>query len=148
MSDTYICDLMHCVFSTKNRRNQISPEMQPQLWAYLGVIARKNSFRALAVGGTANHVHVLLSLPATISVARAMQWIKGGSSKWIHDRFDREFEWQDGYGSFTVGVSQVQQTVAYINSQEQHHRRRSFDEEFLAFLRKHHIEYDHRYVLG
>ena len=148
MSDTYICDLMHCVFSTKNRRNQISPEMQPQLWAYLGGIARKNGFRALAIGGTQNHVHVLLSLPATISVARAMQWIKGGSSKWIHDRFDREFEWQDGYGSFTVGVSQVQQTVAYINSQEQHHRKRSFDEEFLAFLRKHHIEYDPRYVLG
>ncbi len=148
MSHTYICDLVHCVFSTKGRRDQIRPEMQSELWAYISGIARKNGFQALAVGGTENHAHLLLSLPATIDLAKAVQLIKGGSSKWIHDTYGAEFEWQEGYGAFTVGISLVPQTVAYIERQAEHHRKRSFDEEFVAFLRKHNIEYDPRYVLG
>jgi len=106
--------------------------------------------RCLAVGGTRDHVHILLSLPGTVSIAKALQLIKGGSSKWVHDTFPscRRFAWQEGYGAFSIGISQVRQTAAYINAQHEHHRMRSFQEEFLAFLKKHGIEYDERYVWG
>ena len=90
----------------------------------------------------------LLSLPATMSFAKALQLIKGGSSKWIHDNFSRykEFEWQEGYGAFSVSASQVKKTVAYIQGQKEHHRKKTFQEEFLEFLDKHGVEYDPRYV--
>jgi len=95
--------------------------------------------KALAIGGAADHVHVLLSLPATLSVAKAMQLLKGNSSKWIRETFPkmRSFAWQDGYGAFSVGISGVDATVAYIGNQMEHHRERSFREEFIAMLQKH-----------
>src|SRR6516162_1954198 len=132
MAHTYISELVHCVFSTKNRANMIRPERQNDLWSYLGGIARTNGFKAVAIGGTANHVHVLLSLPATMPVAKAVQLLKGGSSKWLNDTDPGQFGWQDGYGAFSVGISQQADTVAYINSQSEHHARKSFEEEFLA----------------
>jgi putative transposase len=146
MSHTYISDLIHCVFSTKERRNLIRPEIQSDLWAFLGGIARKNGFKALIVGGTENHVHVLLSLPAQMPLAKAMQLIKGASSHWMNENHTKGFAWQQGYGAFTVGISQKDDTVAYIQSQAEHHRKRSFEEEFVAFLKKHKVEYDPRYV--
>ena len=148
MSHTYVSDLVHCVFSTKNRRNLIWPELQSDLWAFLGGIARKNGFKALIVGGTENHIHILLSLPATIPLAKAMQFLKGASSHWMNEKHTRDFAWQEGYGAFTVGVSQKADTIAYIQSQAEHHRKRSFEEEFVAFLKKHNVEYDPRYVWG
>ena len=148
MSHTYISDLVHCVFSTKERRNTIRPEKKADLWSYLGGIARKNGFKAIAVGGTENHIHILLSLPAIIPLAKAMQLLKGGSSKWMNDTSDTRFAWQEGYGAFTVGISQQARTVNYINSQAEHHRKHTFEEEFLAFLAKHKIEYDPKYVWG
>ena len=148
MSHTYISDLIHCVFSTKERRNLIRPEIQSDLWAFLGGIARKNGFKALIVGGTENHVHVLLSLPAQMPLAKAMQLIKGASSHWMNENHTKGFAWQQGYGAFTVGISQKDDTIAYIQSQAEHHRKRSFEEEFVAFLKKHHVEYDPRYVWG
>lgn len=81
MSHTYVSELFHCVFSTKDRRGLIPPAKQPDLWSYLGGIARKNGFKALAVGGTDNHIHLLLSLPAAMTLAKAMQLLKGGSSR-------------------------------------------------------------------
>ena len=148
MSHTYTSDLFHCVFSTKERRNLIKEDFQPRLWSFLGGIARKNGFKTIAVGGTANHVHILLSLPATIPLAKAVQLLKGGSSKWINEIEGGRFAWQEGYGAFTVGISQRADTIRYINSQHEHHRKRSFEEEFVAFLKKHAIEYDPKYVLG
>ena len=148
MSHTYIFELIHCVFSTKGRRGLIPPSKQPDLWSYLGGIARKSGFKALAVGGTDNHVHVLLSLPATMPLAKAMQLIKGGSSKWMNDSGANAFAWQEGYGAFSVGVSQQADTISYICSQAEHHHKRGFEEEFLAFLKKHEIEYDAAYVWG
>ena len=148
MSHTYVSDLVHCVFSTKLRRNLIAHEHQAQLWSYLGGIARKNGFKAIAIGGTENHIHILLSLPATMPLAKAVQLLKGGSSKWMNETGDGRFAWQEGYGAFTVGISQQTTTIAYINSQEDHHQKRSFEEEFLAFLKKHGIEYDQKYVWG
>jgi putative transposase len=114
----------------------------------MGGIARENGMKALAIGGTQDHVHTLLSLPATISVAKAIQLIKGGSSKWIHDQLPkyRKFEWQDGYGAFSVSASQIETVVRYIDEQKEHHRKRTFEEEFLEFLDKHGVEYDRRYV--
>lgn len=148
MSHTYTSNLVHCVFSTKERRNVIKEELQPQLWSYLGGIARQNGFKAVAIGGTENHVHMLLSLPATMPLAKAVQLIKGGSSKWFNESHGGSFVWQEGYGAFTLGISQQADTIRYINSQTEHHRKKSFEEEFLAFLKKHRIEYDPQYVLG
>ena len=104
--------------------------------------------KAIAIGGTADHVHALRSLPATISLAKAVQLIKGGSSKWIHDTFHehRKFAWQEGYGAFSVSSSQADKTIAYIQRQKEHHRKRSFQDEFIDLLDKHGIEYDRGYV--
>ena len=116
----------------------------------MGGIARENKMRALAIGGVADHVHLLLSIPSTLSIAKAMQLIKGSSSKWVHETYPefKEFEWQEGYGAFTVGISQVPDTKFYIVNQREHHRSKSFQEEFIAFLERHGIEYDPRYVWG
>ncbi len=148
MSHTYISDLVHCVFSTKERRNTIEPDKQAPLWSYLGGIARKNGFKAIAIGGTENHIHILLSLPAMMPLAKAIQLLKGGSSKWMNETSDPRFSWQEGYGAFTIGISQQGPTVNYINSQFEHHKRQTFEEEFLAFLAKHKIEYDPKYIWG
>ncbi len=148
MSHTYISDLAHCVFSTKNRHNLISPDVQPDLWEFLGGFARKNGFKALIVGGTENHVHILLSLPASMPLAKAMQLLKGASSRWMNETHTHDFAWQEGYGAFTVGISQKADTIAYIRSQPERHRKRSFEKEFIAFLKKHDVEYDPQYVWG
>jgi len=149
MSHTYCSSLFHCVFSTKERRKSIAPEIQPQLWAYMGGIAREHGLKALAVGGTKDHVHILLSLPSSFPVAKAMREIKSASSRWMHQTCAIEsFEWQEGYGAFSIGTAQWSATLAYITRQEDHHRRRDFQSEFIAFLKKHNIEYDSRYVWG
>jgi REP-associated tyrosine transposase len=148
VSHTYISELVHCVFSTKRRRNLISPAVQPQLWAFLGGIARKNGFKALMVGGTDNHVHILLSLPATMTLAKAMQLLKGASSHWMNEKFRTEFAWQEGYGGFSLGISQKSDTIAYIQKQAEHHRERNFEEEFVAFLKKNAVDYDPRHIWG
>lgn len=148
MSHTYVSELVHRVFSTKERRNLIAAEVQPQLWAFIGGVTRKNGFHALIVGGVENHAHVLLSLPATITLAKSVQLIKGALSHWMNENHTKGFAWQEGYGAFTVGVSQKSNTIARIRSQAEHHRKRSFKEEFVAFLKKNEIEYDPRFVWG
>src|SRR3954462_13895675 len=104
--------------------------------------------KALAIGGVADHVHMLLTLPATMSVSKAMQLLKGNSSKWIHETFPklRSFEWQEGYGAFSIGVSAVDATVAYIRNQAEHHRTRTFRDEILVMLRKHGFDYDEQMI--
>lgn len=148
MPHSFISQLLHCVFGTKERQRIISSELQQRLWPYLDGIARENNMKALSIGGTDDHVHLLLSLPSTLSIAKAIQLIKGGSSQWVHDTFPehRAFAWQEGYGAFSIGISDVKRTIAYIENQEEHHRRRDFKQEFLAFLKKHGIEYDERYI--
>jgi REP element-mobilizing transposase RayT len=104
--------------------------------------------KAIAIGGTTDHIHALLSLPGMMSFAKGVQLIKGGSSKWINDTLPipKKFEWQEGYGAFSVSASQLPKTVAYINNQKEHHRKKTFQEEFLELLTKHGIQYDQRYV--
>ena len=139
---------MHCVWATKERRPLIRPDLRQRLWPYLGGIARENKMKALIVGGLEDHVHVLLSIPASLSVSKSVQLLKGNSSKWIHDTFkeDWDFEWQEGYGAFSVGISGVEDTAKYIQGQTDHHRRMTFQEELRRLLRKHQIEWDEKYV--
>lgn len=136
--------LMHCVFSVKERRPLLTPEIRQRLWPYLGGIARENGMKALAIGGVADHVHVLLSVPATLAVSKAMQLLKGNSSKWLRETFAElrrdGFAWQEGFGAFSIGVSGLEDTVEYIRTQEEHHRQRSFREEVAAFLKKHGLD--------
>jgi REP element-mobilizing transposase RayT len=145
---SYICSYVHCVFSTKDRQPLIHAQLRERLWPYLGGIARENGMSAVSIGGIEDHVHLLLSLPATMPIAKAMQLIKGGSSKWVHDTFaDQQFfGWQTKYGAFSVSVSQLERIVKYIENQGSHHRKMSFQEEFQMLLRKHHIQYDERYL--
>jgi REP element-mobilizing transposase RayT len=136
------------VFSTKDRRPIIDADLRERLWPFLGGIARQNKMRALEIGGVEDHVHLLLSLPATMPIAKAMQLIKGGSSKWVHETFpeQRLFAWQVKYGAFSVSASQLDTVVRYIQGQEEHHRKQTFKEEFVTLLVKHGIEYDERYL--
>ena len=145
---SYVSCYFHCVFSTKERRPFITPELRERLWPFLGGIARQNKMKAIKIGGVEDHVHILLSLPSTMAISKALQLIKGGSSKWIHETFpgQRGFAWQEEYGAFSVSVSQLDKTVEYIKGQEAYHRKMTFQEEFLALLKKHRIEYDERYL--
>jgi len=141
---SFSSSLHHCVFATKGREPVLIPQLRERLWPYLGGIARENGIKTLAVGGAADHVHVLLSLPATMSVAKAMQLLKGNSSKWIHETFPKlkSFAWQQGYGAFSIGVWGVEETRAYIRNQEEHHRTRTFREEMIMFLQRHGLAFD------
>jgi putative transposase len=126
----------------------ISPPLRERLWPFIGGIARENGMKAIEIGGVEDHVHILLSLPSTMPISKAMQLIKGGSSKWVHDTFPehRLFKWQVKYGAFAVSVSLLDKTISYIKRQEKHHRKVSFQEEFLMLLRKHRIPFDERYL--
>jgi putative transposase len=142
MSHSHVCCLVHVVFSTAERRPFIREEIRERLHGYLSGIARENEIQVLAVGGTADHVHLLISLPRTISIAKSVQLLKSGSSKWIHESFSgsRTFAWQEGYGAFSVGVSQRAATVKYILAQVEHHKRISFEDELKKFLSVHGIK--------
>ena len=141
---SFISVHVHCVWTTKNRDPSLHSKLRERLWPYLGGIARENKMKALAIGGAADHVHIVLSLPATLSVAKMVQLLKGNSSKWIHEAFSemRSFEWQEGYGAFSIGVSAIDATRTYIQNQAEHHRRRTFREEFETMLRKHGFDFD------
>ncbi|HTC95673.1 MAG TPA: IS200/IS605 family transposase [Terriglobales bacterium] len=142
MAHSYICCLVHVVFSTAERRPLIREKIGKRLHAYIGGIARENGFVALAVGGVEDHVHVLLSLSRTVCVSKAVQLLKAGSSKWFNENFSKggRFSWQEGFGAFSVGISQRSKTIAYINNQAEHHKKMSFVEEFKKFLAAHGIE--------
>lgn len=149
MGHTYCSSLYHCVFSTKDRRKLIASKLQPDLWAYMGGIAREHEMKALIIGGTDDHVHLLLSLPSTKPIAKAMQEIKSSSSKWMREQCRvKDFAWQKGYGAFSISQSLISVTLQYIANQQEHHKKHDYQEEFLAILKKHQIEYDPRYVWG
>ncbi|HEV3099062.1 MAG TPA: IS200/IS605 family transposase [Candidatus Udaeobacter sp.] len=150
MANTYTSLHYHVVFSTKNRQPFLTEAVRDRLFAYLGGIARENGMNALGVGGIADHVHLLLSIPAPLAVSKAVQLIKGGSSHWLKETFPDiiDFAWQDGYAAFTVSQSQLDDVRVYVRAQAEHHRTKTFAEEYRAFLARHRIEYDERYLLG
>ncbi len=150
MANTYTSLYYHFTFSTKNREPWISQEIESRVWEYVGGIARKHGMTAVQIGGIEDHIHALvLSLP-TIAPSQIAQYLKGGSSKWIHEEFPRlrGFEWQDGYGAFTVSKSSVPDVIEYIRNQREHHRKKTFQEEYLELLKKHDVDYDERYLWG
>jgi len=128
---------VHCIFSTKDRANMIPADLQDRAWAFIGGIARRCGMTAIAVGGMADHVHILLLLPATVTLAAAVQKIKANSSRWVHEQTGKPFMWQEGYAAFSVGISQTDATVNYILHQKEHHERHGFGEELARILARH-----------
>ncbi len=147
MSHTYSRTHIHLVFSTKDRRETIPEKMQLRLWAYLAAICKNHKMIAIAVGGTQNHVHILFHLPAALALAKAVQLLKGNSSKWMSEQ-GVEFAWQEGYGAFSVSSSVLGRVTEYIRNQETHHRKFSFEDEFRGLLKRHGLEFDPKFIFG
>jgi REP element-mobilizing transposase RayT len=143
MSHTHAWVLVHCVFSTKGRANLI-PDVD-ELCRYVTGVAHAKNIILLAAGGTANHIHLLTAVPPAVPLAKVIQELKGNNSRWLHERGVR-FEWQGGYGAFSVSQSQKQVVADYIAHQAEHHRKWSFEEEFLTLLQRSGAAYDSRYV--
>jgi len=145
MPSTYLSLNFHLVFSTKNREPTIRNAWKERLHEYLGGTIRGLGGFPEGVGGTADHVHLLVGLKATHCLADVLRDIKAGSSRWMHDEMGlNEFAWQEGYGAFTVSVSQLETVKSYIDQQEEHHRVKSFQEEYVEVLNKWGVEFDER----
>jgi putative transposase len=141
---TFFQNVMHVVFSTKERQKLIPTEM---MWSYTAGICKKRKVFVHAIGGMEDHIHLLLQFPQTVAIAQLINTIKVNSSGWMSEQTGR-FAWQEGYGAFSVSKSNWPEVVRYIRNQERHHRKMTFEEEFIAMLEKHGIEYDPRYVFG
>lgn len=150
MASTYTALHYHLIFSTKNRTPWLTPELESRVWEYIGGVARHHKMIALQVGGFDDHIHALIGAPATVAPSQIAQYLKGDSSKWIHETFPdlRDFGWQEGYGAFTVSKSNINAVIGYIQKQREHHQKQSFQDEYLEFLQKHGINYDERYLWG
>jgi REP element-mobilizing transposase RayT len=148
MSHTYSNLLTHMIFSTHERVPNIGDAMRDDLYAYMGGIVRELRGTALALGGARDHVHMLVKLPCDLAVADCLRVVKTNSSRWIHEKWRerKSFAWQIGYGAFSVSESGYLRVVDYIRRQEEHHRKMSFQEEFVLLLRKHGIAFDERYL--
>ena len=140
--------ILHIVFSTKERRPWLNPEIRPRLHAYLATLCRDCGCEAYRVGGAADHVHIAARLDRTITQADLLEKIKKTSSAWLKRQGSqyREFFWQGGYGDFSIGWSQLEELLRYIDHQEQHHRRQTFQEEYRDLLMKYRVQFDERYV--
>jgi putative transposase len=147
MSHSYAQNIAHLVFSTKERRKLISTELQSALWAYVAGICKRSEIFVHAVDGMDDHIHSLIQIPATMALAKAVLTIKSNSSRWARER-TRGFEWQEGYGAFSVSASNVSTVEQYVRNQAAHHRKMSFEQEFTALLKKHGVEFDAKYVFG
>jgi putative transposase len=147
MAHTFSNLLTHIIFSTKDRQPFLTAELRTDLLAYMGGIVRKPRGKVIASNACPDHVHCLVSLPPTLAVAEAMRVLKTNSSLWVHEtRRQPAFAWQTGYAAFSVSQSNAPSVVNYIRNQDQHHRKISFQEEFIAFLKRHAIAYDERYI--
>ena len=148
MSRTFTHLVTHVVFSTKDREPLITSDIRAEMHAYLGGLILELKGKAHAVNGMADHVHMLIHLPPTIAPSDALRFIKANSSRWVRDKWPRRssFAWQLGYGAFSVSKSSIPGVLDYIHNQEHHHRKMTFQEEFIDFLKKHEIEYDERYI--
>ena len=150
MSHTYSSNRVHVVFSTKERQKCLPEDLQPKLWAYIAGIARNHRFEAIKIGGAEDHCHALILLPPPLPLSKAVQTLKGCSSKWLNDTgaAGSNFAWQEGYGAFSVSASQTDDAVEYIKNQPEHHKKGNYEDEFLEFLRRYGIDYDPAHVLG
>jgi putative transposase len=140
MPHSHVCTLHHVVFSTKDRRPLLAQELLDPVAAYLGGIARQNGMTALAVGTVPDHAHILLSTPGSMAIAKAVQLMKAGSSKWFRETHSARFGWQEGYAAFSVSKSNEARVRAYVLAQREHHQRQDFVAEFRELLRRHGLE--------
>lgn len=148
MPQSLVRNLMHIVFSTKNRVDLIIPEIESDLFGYIYGISENNKSKLILANGTTNHVHLLVSLGKTLSVSELVGDIKRDSSSWIkqQDKQFNQFYWQEGYGAFSVGQTQDDLVIEYIKKQKEHHKINDYKTEFRGFLKKYKIDYDERYV--
>jgi putative transposase len=148
MAQTLVRVLVHLIFSTKERANLVRPDVESELHSYLAGIANNLDSPCLVVNGTSDHVHMLVSQSKNLALAKLVEELKKGSSKWIKTKSAafRGFHWQDGYAAFSVSQSKALAVEGYIAKQKEHHRKRSFQEELIQFLRKYGMEYDERYI--
>lgn len=148
MPQSLSLNLVHLVFSTKDRMPLITSDVLPNLHAYLAKVARKNDGECYRVGGVANHVHLALRLSRTVALADLVSELKTSSSKWMKEQDPglSKFSWQRGYGAFSIGPKDLEAVLTYIDGQEEHHRTKTFQDEYRGFLRHYGIEFDERYV--
>jgi len=147
MSHSYPNNYVHVIYSTKDRKDLIPTKFEKRLYSFIASIAREHKIPLIAAGGMPNHSHLLFLLPATISLASAINIFKTNSSRFLHER-GLAFQWQNGYGAFSVSVSQIDGVIAYIRNQTDHHKKMTFEQEFLALLKKAGVPYDPKYVMG
>jgi REP element-mobilizing transposase RayT len=140
MPSSYVSNHVHIVFSTKDRMRVISETQQPKLWAYMAGIAENHGMHALAIGGIEDHVHALISLPATMSIAKGTQVLKANSSRWLNEERRTRFAWQEGYFGCSVSRSQIARVMKYIANQHEHHKKRDFSAEIAWLLKAHGFE--------
>ena len=144
LSNVYV----HITFSTKKRHPFIDDNIKEELWSYIGGICKEMECYPVRVGGHNNHVHICCLLSKKITQIKLLEEVKKASSKWIKTKGIQysKFYWQDGYGIFSVNPSEVEKVVEYIENQHEHHKKRTFQQELLAFLKKYKMEYDERYL--
>ena len=140
--------ILHIVFSTKDRESWLSLDVRARMHAYLATVCRDLGAEVVRVGGVADHVHIATTLPRTLSQAQLIEQAKKISSKWVKtvDAHYRGFFWQRGYGAFSVSPSQLEAVLQYVDAQEEHHRARTFQEEYRELLHRHGVDFDERYV--
>lgn len=148
MAQSLACILIHLIFSTRGRQLSILPEITPDLYAYMAGIASQYDFIVYEMGGIEDHVHLLISLPRTLPFSKLVEEIKKGSSKWMKTQGNayQDFAWQNGYGAFSIGQSNVDALRAYIQNQRRHHQQFSFQDEFRNFLKKYQVKFDEKYI--
>ena len=148
MAHTYSLIAIHALFSTKTRARSLDSVPKVELCAYMGGILRNLEVKTLAINAVADHVHLLIIIPPRLSVSEVMAKLKSNSSGWIHDKWPelRDFAWQTGFTAFSVSRSNIPSVKRYVENQEAHHRRMSFEDELVAILQKHGVEYDEKYV--
>lgn len=148
MPQSLVKNYLHLIFSTKNRVPIIDETLQPELFRYIAGICSHHECVPVKVGGHNNHVHALFLLSKKIALVRIVEELKSHSSAWVKTKGDqyRNFYWQSGYGAFSVNPSETDVAAAYIENQKEHHRKRTFEEEYRGFLKKYCVAYDERYV--
>ena len=148
MSQSLVSNYLHITFSTKGREHLIDKDISTELFAYIGGICKKLECNPVKIGGHLDHVHILCTLSKKIALVTLIEKVKSNSSKWIKTKGKKyeRFYWQKGYGAFSVNPAEVDVVVRYIENQEEHHRKKTFQEEYLTFLKKYKIEYDERYI--
>jgi REP element-mobilizing transposase RayT len=148
MPESHAFALIHFIFSTKNRMPVLDSEVRAPLHAYLATVARNAGCDCYRAGGVADHVHLAVRLSRTVTIAHLVEELKTSSSKWLKIQSPSlaQFTWQRGYGAFSVGPTDLAALQKYIDNQAEHHRTRTFQQEYIAFLKKYGVEYDERYV--